>query len=237
MAARCDPDSNRMLSEIACEAYTEALIADLGSRFGFDGKDRGNVERIRRIAQRYVWGCRVDWRDPDRKKERDDYKKLLAATLKFEAAIREYGRSDLDYDMYRAAYHILKEPPPQTDFPTLTDHQKKRGEPYYFELRRLLNILKIGVGETIDHETMAPGPQSHLGMQNLVTDAADFWIEVVHGRFSLDYHKGVAWTATAEFVKALVEPLDDVTDSQIVTAMKAEIKERRTHGIPTEFSG
>jgi len=71
------------------------------------------------------------------------------------------------------------------------------------------------------------GRSKNMALANLVIHAADFWEMDLKRRFRIDYHKGAGLTPGFEFVKALLKPIDDVTDTQIITAMRTEIKVRR----------
>jgi len=66
-----------------------------------------------------------------------------------------------------------------------------------------------------------------MALQNLVIHAADFWELDLKRRFRIDYHKGAGLTLAFEFVKALLKPIDEVTDTQIIAATRTEIKLRR----------
>ena len=66
-----------------------------------------------------------------------------------------------------------------------------------------------------------------MALQNLVIHAADFWELDLKRRFRIDYRKGAGLTPGFDFVKALLKPIDDVTDKQIITAMRTVIKLRR----------
>jgi len=50
----------------------------------------------------------------------------------------------------------------------------------------------------------------------LVIHAADFWEMGLKCRFRIDYHKAASLTRDFDFVEALLKPIDDGTDTQIV---------------------
>jgi hypothetical protein len=99
-------------------------------------------------------------------------------------------------------------------------------------LLRLLELTKATSAWHAQKMASRSGRRANLGLHELARKAAEFWIEVLHEPFTLDYHEGAGVTRAFEFVKALVTPLDDVTDKQIVTAMRAQIAARRRFGLP-----
>jgi hypothetical protein len=94
-------------------------------------------------------------------------------------------------------------------------------------LQRLLQLLKAAAEPRVQDLGSPRGRRKNIALANLVIHAADFWEMDLKRRFRIDYHKGAGLTPGFDFVKALLKPIDHVTDRQIITAMRTEIKLRR----------
>lgn len=245
MLASCDPGPERMGPwEIAQEIYNPDFLSNLAEQFQFSAADKDAQKKLVRIAFQYIYGRRCE-DEPERylKPLKKEYERLLKSVCKFRDHLTHFraDTQDITYEILHAA-QILDEPKPETDFPGLTEHDKERGEPYYLELLRLLKILEYGIDWQIDLLSSKGGrPKNNAGLSFTMPRIADFWIEKVGGRFTVDYHKGSGISDAFSFCKCLIEPLDNVPDTQIVTAMREEIRRRtkmrkRTAGLKDLFT-
>ncbi len=230
MRAKIDDGSDFSPWGLIPRIYTDQFLAGISEQFGFKIQGTETERDIREAGARYILGARLDEEDPSfHKTRRKDYVKFLRATEKFGSLLETFdAEKDISTQMLWGA-RILNEPKPQTEFPELSDHDQKRGPPYYFELVRLLNILKAGVDFEIQNSTSIGGRPKSTGLLIFINRIADVWIINLERRFSIDYHEGSGVTEAFDFIKALLSPLDDIPDARIVTAMRAEIHQRGTH--------
>jgi hypothetical protein len=121
----------------------------------------------------------------------------------------------------------LAEPIPTTKFGGLGTHaQTQSGEPYFLELIRLLELLEKSALEQSNNFRERPGPKINLGLEFLVRRVADLFLTILNRPFSVDHHKPIAASEAFDFISALVAPLDDVSDTEIMTAIRTEQNRR-----------
>lgn len=231
MRARADIDESLNPWQAVDQVYTPEFLAGCGKRFAIDFSDKDAVWAVRETGARYILARRLEESPVLLKDERGRYLALAEALDHFRAELKGVEEIVVN-DMFHAARE-MREPKPATDFPHLSDHEKKRGQPYYCELQRMLEILRTAIRGQIGKLTSRGGRPKNEGLDLFMYYAADFWVGELGRRFSIDHHKGVGLTEAFEFSKFLLTPLDDVSDAQIVTAMRRQIRERRAHNIPT----
>jgi hypothetical protein len=73
------------------------------------------------------------------------------------------------------------------------------------------------------------GRPTNRGIGEFTGYVADFWECQVKRRYTVDYHGGAGLTPAYRFTLAVVAPLDSIPSSQVVTAMRKEIRNRATH--------
>jgi hypothetical protein len=165
---------------------------------------------------------------------------LAKQTKKFLRILRDAPHDDIAFGLHTAALR-LGQPMPATIFPDLSAHERKQsGEPYFREIVRLLELLEKSALEQINHFRERPGPKVNLGLEYLVRHVADLFTTTFDRPFTVDHHKPVAASEAFDFVSALIAPLDDVSDTEITTALRAEQTLRRKlnakHGQPNIYS-
>ena len=151
-------------------------------------------------------------------------------------ALKSYEGLDIEYDMKVVAIQ----------FPTLSGGQilepeigERFARQYYRELIWLLELLKASTERSIKMLTSPPGPKINEALEGFVRKVADFWVLRLNQRFSVYHRKrddprtGDRLTPAFKFIRALVAPLDDISDNNLVTAMRKEITWRRKSGEPT----
>jgi hypothetical protein len=225
MRVRIDCGENWNLREIGARAYTDDFLTELGKSFGFNALQNGLTAKIKLIGLRYI-RIRGAQLKTEKKHDRQEYERRQRIIDNFTEALKCWESDDIATDSYFAALK-LREPRPETDFPDLTEHQKIRGEPYLRELHRILKVLKAGNQIWLEEFKSRPGKSKNAGLESLVRNAAEFWVTDLRGKFTVDYHEGAGLGRAFEFVQTLMKPIDDVTDEQIITAMRTEIRTRR----------
>lgn len=218
-------DTNQSQNTETDTAFSEQFLSELAERFDFSLSDGGNREELQQIRYRHNRATRIGDDKKNSQSERREYTKLLSDVDRFSSKIAAYENRHLIHELFLFAKgHGI--PKPLTDFPELTEHETKRGEPYFLELIRLLNLLR----STLDHEIEARrdkgGRPENFPLRMIIFRIADFW-EVFLGRtYAIDYHKGVGLTPAFEFTKAILLALGDYTDARIITSMRSEITSR-----------
>ncbi len=226
--ARADTDDDQSHLAIVERVYTDEFLSGLKEKFGFDALKPGLVRLIRRIGENYIFERRFEDDGDGDQKSRKSYRAFLKVTEPF----LEWLKKSYEHpDFYNIATEMLmiaqgrKEPEPQNEFPGLSEHQR-RVEAHYRELVRLTELLKATLTHRIDHLKPKPGPKRDSALERLVASTAVLWTFDLGRGFTLDHHQGAGLTQAFEFVRALVKPLDDITDDKIITAMRTEIAER-----------
>lgn len=222
MRARIDDGQNP--SAIAEKAYNNEFLSALGAEFEFNACDQKFAHELRHIAHVYILNRRPDDFDKRQKSARKSYQEFLKVTDAFLNWLRKsYGHPDF----YNIATEMLmmanarREPQPQNNFPGLTDHLK-RVESHYRELLRLTELLQATVIRRIKKSKRKPGPKSNEALGFFIIGCSEFWTHQLGRKFTIDYHKGAGLTQAYKFVRMLLEPLDNVPEKDIVTAMRAE---------------
>jgi hypothetical protein len=207
--------------------YTDDFLTGLTKRFALNMEPTEIAHGLRDIGRRYVLMSGLRNTGEVIKKDRRKYAVLRKSTAKFINELQTWSLNDLAGDMAYIA-RSLREPPPLTEFPDLTDHQKKRGDSYYHELLRLLQLLEKTTAGSIRQLTSRGGRPINYGLEVLTRMAADLWTEKLRRRFRVDYHQGAGLSEAFRFVQALLEPLGEIPERKIITAMRAEIKSRNS---------
>ena len=227
MRARIDKTGENNIAALIEAAYSNSFFAELARLFPVElGKSDVRAE-LNHIARIYVALRRTENSPELRKEMRKDYLQLGKQTDGFLGILRAAPQEDLAFAIYMAALRF-NEPIPATKFAGLSGHaQTNTGEPYLLELLRLLELLKNAAKEQADHFRERPGPKINLGLEFLVRRVADLF-EEIDRPFSIDHHKPVPTGPAMDFVRALIAPLDDVSDTEISTAIRTEQNRRRS---------
>lgn len=224
MAARISsPDEAAAIVE---REYSDEYFAGLEKQFGIDfGPD--NRREFRTIGRRYLTMRGIGNDGKSRREDRAHYTRLAKQTGTFLEILRHTPREDIEFGIYMAALR-QNEPIPTTKFPHLSKHaQSQTGAPYFRELIRLLKLLKSAADRFADDCRERPGPKINRGLELLVRRSADYFISRLNRPFSVDHHKPIAPSEAFDFVSALVAPLDNISDTEIITAIRAEQNKRR----------
>jgi hypothetical protein len=90
-----------------------------------------------------------------------------------------------------------------------------------------LELLEKSALDQINHFRERSGPKTNAGLEYLVRHVADLFLTTLNRPFTVDHHKPVAESEAFDFVAALIAPLDDISDTEIMTAIRAEQNARR----------
>lgn len=211
--------SREIPAQAARRIFNPGFLEALGRQFKFDGKGPEITAALVRMGISYLALKRQE-NTREIQLLRRRYKKFAAEINAFRKSLK--NDAEIPLLMYFSALQ-LNEPPPQSEFPGLTPHERQNsGEPYVRELLRLLDILSEGLKQQIGRSGSKSGPRTNLALKSLALKAGEFFAQELNGRsFTIDPHKPFKATKAFDFVKALVEPLDKVTDDDIITAIRA----------------
>lgn len=223
-------ENDRPLKEIIDELFPDHVVAEIAAQFSIEIDRLMLTKALRDIARRYIVANRLSGLDAVRKSDRLEYSAREKRIAEFKMAFQGWMDDDIAGDMAFAA-RITDAPLPTTDFPHLSNHQRQRNEAYCHELFRLLELARKSQQLVAERLTAKGGRPINYGLEGLTRHAADFWIEILHRPFTLDHHQGGGLTDAFEFVQSLVRAIDKIPDTAIVTAMRAEIKSRRSLGV------
>jgi hypothetical protein len=221
MAAPPDPESPEVPASAARRIYNVEFLERLGEQFEFDGKDPAIATAIIRMGVSY---CALRSRETTREIQslRSRYNKLASDISSIRKALETSEELALPELMYFSALQ-LKEAAPNGEFPDLAEHERLHsGEPYFRELLRLLGILSEALKENIRRTALKRGPRANEALESLAFKTGQFFARELNGRpFTIDPHKPFKPTKAFDFVKTLIEPLDNVvTDDEIITAIR-----------------
>lgn len=224
--ADTNPKSDKW--DIVDAVYSDEFLAELGAGFKFDALAPKMASEIRVVGWRYLVEQAIDNDDGEmRRQTRREYQALKKQINDFAELLLRPEYTDIASDMYFAALR-LREPPPKTNFPELTEFEKTRGAPYLAELVRLLRLLDAAAEDGIKCFSPPKGRKKKYAVENFARRAAYIWTDMLGQAFTIDYHEGAGLTRAFEFVKALLNRLDaSVPDRAIITGMRATIAKNR----------
>lgn len=212
MRAHIDTDKHEHPASIVRRLYIKDFLMDVGSQFNFDASNPVIVARIIRMGFSYIALRRIEDQS-DVLELRKRYNKLAKKIHLFRGELKKSEELDLDQLMY---------------FSTLGPDEGTRsqhfagGEAIFRELLSLLEILSNGVAEQIRRSAPKRGPRINWGLEVLTVQATQFFAIELNGRpFTVDQNKPFKPTVAFDFIKALVRPLDIITDKEIITAIRA----------------
>ena len=227
MRARIDKTGEENPNALIDAAYSDQYFTVLERRFRLETGNAETRRELRNIGVRYLTSRRSEDNRKMRKELRVDNAYLAKQTNKYLQILRNAPHDDITFGLYMTALR-LDEGMPAAVFPDLSAHdQRHSGEPYFLELMRLLELLEKSALEQANHFRERPGPKINLGLEYLVRHVADLFLVSLKRPFTVDHHKPVAASEAFDFVSTLVEPLDDVSATEITTAIRAEQGVRR----------
>jgi len=229
--ADANPKSDKW--DIVDAVYSDEFLAKLGAEFNFDALAPKMASEIRVVGWRYLVEQAIDNDDGAmRRQARKEYQALKKQINDFAELLLRPEYADIASDMYFAALR-LREPPPKTHIPQLTEFEKTRGAPYLAELVRLLRLLDAAAEDGIKCFSPPKGRKKKYAVENFARRAAYIWTLMLGRPFTIDYHEGAGLTRAFEFVKALLGRIGaSVADTAIITGMRATIAQNREFELP-----
>ena len=229
MPAKKSPLEHRLSpEEKALAAFSNEFLRQLGMQFGFDGTDHHIAQSMRSIAEGY-FAVQVRPKSPEyRKQAFREYSRWKKDVEKFRNILENAQELGIDADMDIVAQLSARKSISGNKNSTnsQTDAAGKFGQ-----LMALLNLLAATAeyGKHIYSER--PGPKIDQALEMLVRRAANFWILELGRKFTIDHHKGTGTTKSFLFLRTLTSNVDaDISDTQLVSAMRADRKFRRNIG-------
>jgi len=212
---------------IAGRVYSDRFLSGLKAEFGFDALKPTIAAELRDIAFAYIVFRREENQPAYRRTTRRQFLALQTATERYLSLLEQHQQRDLASDIHLVMsleYAANKE----MTIPRIAGSKRFDGIAYLRDLIRLLELIKQTANRQAHFFEARGGRPKNLGLEELTRKAAELWSKQLKRRFTLDYHEGTGLTAAFKFVRALVAPLDEIPDRQIVTAMRAQIATR--HG-------
>lgn len=211
---------------IAARVYSDQFLSELKKQFRFDALAPETAAELRDIAFRYIVFRREENQPAFRKSSRREFLALQEATECYLALLERHETRDLASDIHLAA-SLENIGEDRGNSPDVAGQKRHDGKAYLRDLVRLLELIKRTAAWHARFLETRGGRPKNFGLEELARKAAEFWSTELNRQFTVDYHKGTGVTVAFKFVRALVAPLDDVSDRQIVTAMRAQIAARR----------
>lgn len=215
MRARVDADDARPI-DIVQGIYTPEFLEKLGQRFNFDGTAPEIAARIARMGFNYIVARRQE-DTSDLVQSLRHARGLKRSLHAFQYALKSDRDLHLPDVMAMGTVHanIASGAASGDKFDT-------NGDVLFQELSRLLDILGFGLKEEIELNLRKPGPRINLGLEIMAMQVSQFFKTELNGRpFTIDQHKPFKATQAFDFVEALVSPLDDVSQNEIITAIRS----------------
>ncbi len=226
MRARIDTGSDNPAALINV-ASSDTFLTALDRQFHLESGESEIRRELNNIGRHYLILRRSENDREMRREMRRQYAQLAKQTGNFLKILRDAPQDDIASCLYMTALR-LGEGMPATIFPELSEHEQRHsGEPYFRELIRLSELLEKSALEQVNYFRERPGPKINSGLEYLVRHVASLFLTALNRPFTIDHHKPIAASEAFDFVSALIAPLDDVSDTEIMTAIRTEQGLRR----------
>ncbi len=228
MAAKCDTDSSVSFWDIVRPIISDEFLVALGREFEFDVEETRANWWITKASALYVKGRRAE-AAPKRREAKRELEELIEDGRKFASRLSQLDQVSMSLRVpYDSAESDLAIPFDRPELDGLERFKFTTG--YVNESERLVRFI-VGLAERqlSDIEMDKGGRPKNLGFADFMDYVAEFWETEVGRRFSVDYHDGEGMTPAFEFAKRVVRELDDVSDKQVITAMRLQIRKRADH--------
>ncbi len=208
------------------DVYPDEFIARLAKDFEFDAFGTHNLTRLYEIPYRYKLMNDLVAGDREREKSHLRHVRMLKALNTFRDVLEAEGGHDFNMEVARGAV-LSGDLDPQLDPADYPDKNLSARGCYWFEFDRYLTFFERGLADSIERLKSKAGRYKNEGLSLAISNIANFWEYDLGRKFTFDAYEGQGITDAYDFTKALLEPVDDIPDEQIKTAMRREIKERR----------
>ena len=207
------------------EQFPDDFVAALSADYGFDHADIDVLSDLYEIAERYRIVRSMEWAIEDQKKHRKKLIKLQRTYRRFLDELKENGWDYFNLEVSHGA-DLAGDLDPDLDPTNYPGKKFSKKGCYWFEFERYLKFFDLGLEATIERYKSRGGRPKNEGLDNAMHYIDDFWTDVIGKNFTLDYHNGTGTSEAFHFVKRLLERIEPVSDTQIVSAMRHYIKER-----------
>jgi hypothetical protein len=224
MHARID-DGKKDLRDLADRVYSDGFLAGLAKRFAFDLAEHNAAYELRRMAYSYI-ALRRDSGDDWQDEQRTRYRRLRTAISGFAELLKTFEDDDIATDLFLTGQWKADQGFASDEL-IASQKGKTRNDLLYRHLLGLLDLLDATAQRKIASYKGTRGPRRNDGLEAIVMKAFVFWKMDLKRRFTVDYHKGAGLTEAFQFLRALIDPLDDVTDQQIISTMRRQIALQR----------
>lgn len=205
---------------------TEQFLADLRARFEIPLETSTLVDELKQIERRYAVDLRVFNDEATERTLRSNYQTLKSETARFRDLLSAPEYEDLEADLYWAARHKIARVS-DANIPVIGHAQGKPGSSYLVELENLLALLDTAADLGAARFAPARGRKRKYALENLVRRLAYVWADLLGRQFTVDYHQGSGLTEAFAFVSIVVAEIhSEITETEIITAMRTIIKER-----------
>jgi hypothetical protein len=225
MPARID-NGNEFPGAIVDRVYSNEFLTGLAKRFNFNLTDEVKNE-LRHMAHVYIANLRGDSSEDWDKEQRRRYRGLKNATSRFAKLVKEFENDDIASHLFMTALATRNETL-LSDKLIAAQREMPHNRLIYRHLMNLLDLLTLTAELKTKFHIARRGPKRHSGFHSITMHAIALWSVDFGRKFTVDYHKGSGLTEAFQFMRALIDPLDDVTDTQIITAMRDAIRNWRS---------
>jgi hypothetical protein len=220
-------------AEFVGRIYSPEFFKTLAKLLRCKPFDTKKVNAIRHMTIAYI--IQANEEKPDPRKLRREYQRLNRVSEQFIASIEAARQRDFARDVYDTA-RLLGQPAPHAHFRNLPEQENGPGEIYIRDLLSRTELVKAAAKRGADSLSGQAGRKTNLPLSVLVTKAAIFFKMDLKVPFSIDHNKIAKPTKAFDFVRSIVEPLDGISDQEIVTAIRKELAilrdmEKRERGL------
>ncbi len=210
--------------ESARKHYTDQFIESLAKDYNFDPTDIEVLGRLYEIEYRYNTGQSFEGEADENREERQRHKKLLKTFRAFRKELEENGGDHFNLEVHHGA-RMCGDLNPNLDPEDYPGQDFSKNYCYWFEFERYLTFFGLGLEATIERNRSHGGRPKNGGLSLAINYISDFWHFNLGKKYTLDYEGGTGLSEAFIFTKRLIDPLDEVPEVQIVTAMRHWIKQ------------
>lgn len=206
--------------------YSDDFVDALAQDYDFDCTDINLLTYLYEIPHRYNVANAIH--NGDREFQPQNRKNLLKLQAKFKTFKDELyaqGGDRFNLEVSDGA-GLCGELNPNLDPDDYPGKAFSKNYCYWFEFERYLKFFEEGLKQTLKNTKPRGGRPKNEGLHNAIHYIASFWEFKLLRKYTLDHHNGKGLTEAYKFTRRLLAPLDQIDEKQIITAMRAEIKER-----------
>jgi len=206
--------------EFIARIYSPDFFEKLASILRCEPFDSEKMNEIRHMAFVYISQTNQENAGPGERWP--EYRKLVRISEQFIAAITEARERGFASDMADTA-RLLSKAGPHADFRKLSGAYN----PDDIHIQDLLRLADLANMAAKRRARLRPGRKANWQLAILVSIAADFFETDLNLPFSIDHNKPAKPSKAFDFVRSIVEPLADVSDQEIITAIRNQLAVRR----------